>query len=76
MIFRKLRSLVSVGSEKNKRSESDMASGLESRGDLSRISNISLSTPIEDDIEPVAIIKRRTRGKGAEGENAVLVDKS
>jgi transposase len=76
MIFRKLRSLVSVGSEKTKRSESDMASGLESRGDLSRMSNISLSTPIEDDTEPVAKIKRRTRGKGAEGKNAVLVDKS
>jgi len=75
MIFRKLRSLVGEGSEQEKRSESDMASGLESRGDLGRMSNISLSAPIEDDTEPVGKIKRRSRGKGAEEKNAVLVDK-
>lgn len=75
MIFRKLRFLVAEGSGEDKRSESDMASGLESRGDLCRMSNISLSTPNKNDTEPVGKIKRRTRGKGTKEEIQVLVDK-
>jgi len=76
MIFRKLRSLVSEGSEQDRGSESDMASGLDSRGELCRTSNISLSTPTKNDTKLVGKIKRRTRGKGARKENQVLVEKS
>jgi len=75
MIFKKLRSLNVEGSEGEKRSESDMASGLDSRGDLCRISNISLSTPNENDTEPVEKIKRRTKGKGTREEIQAFVDK-
>jgi hypothetical protein len=76
MILRKLRSLVSEGSEQNKRSESDMASGLDSRGELCRISNISLSTPNKNDTEPVGKIKRWSRGKGNREKIQVLVEES
>ena len=75
MIFRKLRSLVGEDSEPDKRSESDMASGLQSRGDLGRMSDISLSAPNKNDTEPVGKIKRRSRGKGNREKLQVLVEK-
>ena len=58
IVFKMLRALVEEGSEEQKRSESDMASGSDLRSDISHESNISLSAPIEDDIEEKKIIKR------------------
>jgi transposase len=62
--FRKLRSLVEESSEKQKRSESDMASGSEVRSDLSHDSNISLSSPTQYD--------KRTEGKIKGGKRDYL----
>ena len=58
MVFKMLRALVEEGSEEEERSESDMASGSDFRSDISHESNISLSAPIEDDIEEKRKIKR------------------
>jgi hypothetical protein len=58
MIFKMLRALVEEGSEEQERSESDMASGSDFRSDISHKSNISLSAPVEDDIEEKRKIKR------------------
>ena len=58
IVFKMLGALVEEGSEEEERSESDMASGSDFRSDISHESNISLSAPIEDDIEEKRKIKR------------------
>ena len=75
-IFKKLKSLLGDSLEQDKRSESDMASGLDSRGDLCRMSNIPLSTPNKNDTERGKKIKRRSRGKGNREKIQAFVGKS
>ena len=58
VIFRKLRALIEEKSTEQKWSENDMASGFDFRSDISHESNISLSTPNEDDNEQEGKIKR------------------
>ena len=73
VIFRMLRALIEESLEEQKWSESDMASGSDFRSDISHESNISLSSPNEDDNEQERKIKR---GKSnSSKEKRVLVEK-
>ena len=73
VIFRKLRALIEEKSTEQKWSENDMAGGSDFRSDISHVSNISLSTPNEDDSEQEGKIKR---GKSnSSKEKRALVEK-
>ena len=73
VVFRMLRALIEKSSEEQKWSESDMASGSDFRSDISHKSNISLSSPNEDDNKQERKIKR---GKSnSSKEKRVLVEK-
>jgi transposase len=71
VIFRKLRSLIEENSGEQKRSESDMASGADVRSDLSHDSNISLSSPNQDDNEQEGKIKREKSNSSKEKRGLV-----
>ena len=73
VIFRTLRSLLEDTPEEQKGSESDMASRSYVRSDQGHESNISLSTPTEDDIEQGGKFKRERSNIKKEGK--VLVGK-
>jgi len=53
-----------------------MASGSDIRSDISHVSNISLSSPKENDIEHVKKIKRGKKGNLEKETMTVLVEKS
>jgi hypothetical protein len=73
VIFRMLRVLIIESSREQKWSESDMASGSDFRSDISHESNISLSTPKENDNEQEGKIKRRKSNSSK--EKRALVEK-
>ena len=73
VIFRMLRTLTEESLEERKWSESDMASGSDFRSDINHKSNISLSSPTEDDNEQEGKIKRERTN--IEKEETVLVEK-
>jgi len=71
VIFRKLRSLIEENPGEQRRSESDMASGSDVRSDLSHESNISLSSPNQDDKECQGKIKREKSNSSKEKRGLV-----
>ena len=73
VIFRKLRALIEEKSTEQKWSENDMAGGSDFRSDISHVSNISLSTPNEDDNEQEGKIKRGESNSSK--EKRALVEK-
>jgi transposase len=73
VIFKKLKALSEENSTEQKWSESDMASGSDFRSDISHESNISLSTPKENDNEQEGKIKRRKSNSSK--EKRALVEK-
>jgi transposase len=74
VIFRILRALIEESLEEQKWSESDMASGSDFRSDNSHESNISLSSPTEDDNEQEGKIKRERKATSRK-RGKVLVEK-